>query len=57
MLTAVKIVNYLFFMNDFAVKASESYKKLMNLCKKFCEFPPWYLKDLMCSDFTCTSVP
>jgi len=41
MLTTVIIINYLFSMNNCVVKASESYKNLTNLLKKFCEFPPW----------------
>ncbi len=39
----VIIINYLFTMNNCVVKASESYKNLTNLLKKFCEFPPCVL--------------
>jgi len=32
-------------MNNYSVKAPKSYKKkITNLRKKFCEFPPWFLK-------------
>ena len=43
MVTTVKIVNDLFLMNDWFVKASESYKNPTIFSKKFCEFPPWHL--------------
>jgi len=40
MLTTVKIVNDLFFMNDCFVKTLKVTKTLTNLRKKVCKFPP-----------------
>ncbi len=44
MLTTVKIIKYLCSMNPF--KDLKVTKNLMNLPKKFCEFPPRSLKNI-----------